>query len=191
MASLGYLIDDLTANAPEHEKAQLQRLRSELTRIVTELRFSIFDLRRELGPGVSLTSALAEHARHVGETAGFTVHLGLSETPRLRPQVESEVFRIAQEAITNVRKHARAENLWVTCSVQAPSVKLIVSDDGHGLLPPRDDSFGLSIMRERAHRAGCVLEVVPRAGGGTKVSVKTVDSLTDSPARTDAGSLAQ
>jgi hypothetical protein len=113
--------------------------------------------------------ALAEHARHVGETAGFTVHLELSETPqRLRPQVESEVFRIAQEAITNVRKHARAENLWVTCSVQAPSVKLIVSDDGHGLLAPRDDSFGLSIMKERAHRAGC-----PRGRGKSSREPRT------------------
>ena len=141
--------------------------------IVTELRFSIFDLRKEIGPGASLTSVLADHARHVGETAGIAVHLELSESPaRLRPAVESEILRIAQEAIANARRHSRARNLWITCVVDAPEVFLRVEDDGRGLLPPRDDSFGLSIMQERADRAGCRLSVIDRPGGGTSVEVQ-------------------
>jgi nitrate/nitrite-specific signal transduction histidine kinase len=48
-----------------------------------------------------------------------------------------------------------------------------VDDDGRGLLPPREDSFGLAIMRERATRAGCALEVRGRTGGGTTVEVHT------------------
>lgn len=173
VASLGYLIDDLAATAPEGFKPQLQRLRGELSRIVGELRFSIFDLRRELGPGVSLTSALAEHAQHVGESSGMTVHLELSETPRrLRAQVESELLRIGQEAIANARRHARAENLWVTCRVDAPDVYLRVEDDGRGLMPGRDDSFGVAIMTERAERASCTLAIAGRPGGGTMVVVE-------------------
>ena len=81
---------------------------------------------------------------HVGETAGIAVHLELAESPaRLRPAVESELLRIAQEAIANARRHSRASNLWVTCLVDAPDVFLKVEDDGRGLLPPRDDSFGI------------------------------------------------
>lgn len=176
VASLGYLIDDLVATASDGARPQLQRLRAELSRIVTELRFSIFDLRREIGPGVSLTSALAEHARHVGESSGITVHLELSESPRrLRPQVESELFRIAQEAIANARKHARAQNLWVTCLVDAPDVFLRIEDDGRGMLPGRDDSFGLAIMTERAERASCTLTIGGRPGGGTAVVVEPKD----------------
>ncbi len=173
VASLGYLIDDIKAHAPPEVTPQLAALREELSRIVTELRFSIFDLRKEIGPGASLTSVLADHARHVGETAGIAVHLELSESPaRLRPAVESEILRIAQEAIANARRHSRARNLWITCVVDAPEVFLRVEDDGRGLLPPRDDSFGLSIMQERADRANCRLSVTDRPGGGTSVEVQ-------------------
>lgn len=173
VASLGYLIDDLTARAGPDAKPQLRQLRAELSRVVTELRFSIFDLRREIGPGVSLTAALAEHARHVGKSSGVTVHLELSETPRrLRTQVESELFRIAQEAIANSRKHAHAENVWVTCLVDAPEVFLRIEDDGRGTAPLNNDNVGVAIMRERAERASCTLTIAERAGGGTSVVVR-------------------
>jgi signal transduction histidine kinase len=172
VASLGYLIDDINAHAPPEVTSQLTGLRDEVSRIISELRFSIFDLRREIGPGASLTSVLADHARYVGATAGIAVHLELSESPaRLRTAIESEILRIAQEAIANARRHSRARNLWITCLVDAPEIYLRVDDDGRGLLPPRDDSFGLSIMRERAERAGCQLSVTDRPGGGTSVEV--------------------
>lgn len=173
VASLGYLIDDIKAQAPPDVAPQLAGLRAELSRVVTELRFSIFDLRREIGPGASLTSVLADHARHVGQSAGIAVHLELSESPaRLRPGVESEILRIAQEAIANARRHSRARNLWITCAIDAPEVYLRVDDDGHGLLPAKEGSFGLSIMKERAERAGCKLLVKDRPGGGTSVEVQ-------------------
>lgn len=184
VASLGYLIDDIKAQAPPQVAPQLVGLREELSRIVTELRYSIFDLRREIGPGASLTSVLAEHARHVSETAGIAIHMEMSESPaRLRPAVESEILRIAQEAIANARRHSRASNLWVTCLVDAPDVYLRVDDDGRGLLPPRDDSFGIAIMRERAERAGCSLSVTSRPGGGTSVEVRP---LAAAPGRSTA-----
>ncbi len=174
VASLGYLIDDIRAQAPPDVSPQLARLRDELSRVVTELRYSIFDLRREIGPGASLTSVLTEHARRVGEMTTLAVHLELSASPgRLRPAVESEILRIAQEAIANARRHSHARNLWITCQVDAPAVYLRVEDDGRGLLPPREDSFGISIMTERAERAGCSITITPRRGGGTTVEVRS------------------
>ena len=178
VASLGYLVDDLLATAQPSERPRLESLRGELTRVVSELRYSIFDLRREVGPGASLTSVLAEHARQVGQSAGIAVHLELAESPtRLRPAIESELLRIAQEAIANARKHSRAANLWVTCLVDAPDVYLRVEDDGRGLLPPREDSFGMAIMRERAERAGCELRIEGRPGGGTMVEAQPKGSV--------------
>ncbi len=133
VASLGYLVDDIRANVAPEVEPQLAVLRDELSRVVTELRYSIFDLRREIGPGASLTSVLTDHARRVGEMSGIAVHLELSESPgRLRPAVESEILRIAQEAIANARRHSRARNLWITCHVDAPEVYLRVEDDGRG-----------------------------------------------------------
>ncbi|MEO8329320.1 MAG: sensor histidine kinase [Candidatus Nanopelagicales bacterium] len=177
LASLGYAVDDLSARAavdrPDLAES-LRDLRGELTRVISELRLSIFDLRREIGPGMSLVSALSEHVRTVGATSGLTVHLELAESPRrLRVETETELLRIAQEAIANARRHADAKSIWVTCRVDPPQALLRVEDDGKGLAPGRSDSFGLDIMRERADRAGGTLEVSHRAGGGTSVEVRT------------------
>ena len=60
------------------------------------------------------------------------------------------MFRIAQEAITNARKHASAHNLWVECWTDPPAARLTIRDDGVGLKSGRDDSYGISGMKERA-----------------------------------------
>ncbi len=121
---------------------------------------------------MGLGAALSDYARQVGATSPLTVHLVLDESPsRLRSDTEAELLRIAQEAITNVRKHARAGNLWVTCRIAPPAALLRVEDDGSGLREGRSDSYGLEIMRERASRIGAELTVGPRDGGGTVVDV--------------------
>jgi len=174
LASMGYVVDDLAARArylPDLE-ADLKTLRSELTRVISELRLSIFDLRSEVQTTTGLGTALSDYVRQVGASSNLTVHLVLDETPvRLPIDSETELLRIAQEAVTNARKHARAQNLWVTCRIDPPSAYLSVSDDGSGLGTPRDDSFGLEVMRERAQRIGARLAVGNRPDGGTAVEV--------------------
>jgi len=174
LASMGYAVDDLAARArylPDLE-ADLKTLRSELTRVITELRLSIFDLRSEVQTTIGLGTALSDYVRQVGASSNLTVHLVLDETPmRLPIDSETELLRIAQEAVTNARKHANAHNLWVTCRIDPPSAYLAVADDGSGLGTPRDDSFGLEVMRERADRIGARLAVGNRAEGGTAVEV--------------------
>ena len=174
LASLGYVVDDLAARArflPDLE-ADIKGLRGELTRVITELRLSIFDLRSEVHSTVGLGTALSDYVRQVGVGSHFTVHLVLDEAPtRLSIDAETELLRIAQEAITNARKHANAQNLWVTCSVNPPTALLRVEDDGKGLGIPRDDSFGLEVMRERAERVGAQIHVSNREEGGTRVEV--------------------
>jgi signal transduction histidine kinase len=178
LAVLGYTVDEMSAGSTgdlPDLAGSLRSLRGEITRIITELRLSIFDLRTDLGSGVSLNAVLAEHARAVGSQSGLTVHLELAETPgRLRVETETELLRIAQEAISNARRHAGAENLWVSCRVDPPQAVLRVSDDGRGLGPGRHDSYGFDIMAERASRIGGKLTIGPRTGGGTVVEVTTV-----------------
>ncbi|MGA9747656.1 MAG: histidine kinase [Nocardioides sp.] len=175
IASLGYVVDDLSATATsDTQRKKLAALRGELTRVVSELRLSIFDLRTEVSAG--LGSALSDYVREVGARSGLTVHLTLDVSPtRLRGEVETELFRIAQEAITNARKHSAATNLWVDCRIQPPGARISVSDDGGGLGKPRDDSYGIKIMRERAHRIGAELDISDNAASsnaqGTSVTV--------------------
>ncbi len=173
VASLGYAVDAITADVgDDRQREQLAQLRVELTRIVNELRLSIFDLRSDVAPDTGLGAALSSYVRQVGMTSGLTVHLVLDESSqRLAVAAETELLRIAQEAVTNVRKHSQAANLWVTCRVAPPAAFLRIADDGQGRGSPRIDSYGLEIMRERASRLGAKLSVRDRVDGGTVVEV--------------------
>lgn len=175
VASLGYLVDNLAASATEPDQARdVALLRREVTRVVAELRNSVFDLRNETGAGQGLGQSIATFARHIGSHSDLTVHVTLDESSiRLRPRVEAELLRIAQEAINNARRHSGAQNLWVNCRVHPPRAEIDVIDDGDGLGSPRDDSHGMRIMRERADRAGANLSLVSpaNAGRGTRISL--------------------
>lgn len=190
LASLGYAVDDLVAEAAAEGKARsgesgsgesanvpmadvLRKLRGEITRMVGELRLSIFDLRSEVQAQVGLGSALSDYVRAVSAGTTFSVHVVLDEAPeRLPIAAEAELLRIAQEAITNARKHAAAEHLWVTCRVDPPFAHLRIEDDGRGMGTKRHDSFGLEVMRERAARLGGALTIGEREPHGTFVDVQ-------------------
>jgi signal transduction histidine kinase len=176
VASLGYLIDALEHSVTDDQGvADVARLRKEVTRVVGELRNSVFDLRNEVGQTQGLGQSVASFARHIGSHSELTVHVTLDEsTVRLRPKVEAELLRIAQEAINNARRHSGGQNLWVHCRVRPPWAEIEVVDDGHGLGAGRHDSHGLKIMRERADRIGADLDVESpaRNGLGTRVAIR-------------------
>ena len=161
VASLGYSVDDLAASSSDPVVvAGLHDLRAELSRVVADLRLSIFDLRSDVSPTNGLGAALSDYVRQVGAKSDLTVHLTLDEAPtRLTPEVESELLRIAQEAVTNARKHAEADHLWVDFWTDPPRARLVVRDDGTGMSGPGSDSYGISIMRERAHRIDATLDI--------------------------------
>jgi signal transduction histidine kinase len=93
-------------------------------------------------------------------------------TTRLRSEVEAELFRIAQEAMNNAVKHARATAIEVECQVYAPRARISVCDNGRGLQQGRADSHGLTIMRERAQLIEADLSVTPNETGGMTVTVQ-------------------
>ena len=176
LVMVGYGIDNALATLPAEAKEtadELRALRSEVTRVITELRLSLFELRSEVDRHGGLTAAIAEYARTVGASAGLRVHLSLDDsTARLPAAIEAELLRIAQEAITNARKHAGASNLWVTCEVDPPYAEITVADDGHGIGDQRPEGrYGLAIMAERAERIRGRLEIRPRQPNGTSVAV--------------------
>ncbi|GIJ49817.1 hypothetical protein Val02_67030 [Virgisporangium aliadipatigenens] len=181
LVMVGYGIDNTMAVLPEGgtredvvpAAEELRVLRAEVTRVITELRLSLFELRSEVDRYGGLTAAIADYARTIGQTGGLRVHLSLDEsTARLPAAVEAELLRIAQEAITNARKHAGAENLWVTCAVDPPYAHIEISDDGAGISENRPDGrYGLTIMQERADRIRGRLEIKPRDPTGTTVAV--------------------
>jgi signal transduction histidine kinase len=187
VASLGYVVDHMASTTRDPAVAQgLRDLRGELSRVVADLRLSIFDLRSDVSPTNGLGAALSDYVRQVGAKSDLTVHLTLNEAPtRLSPAVEAELLRIAQEAITNARKHASAENLWVDCWTDPPQASLTIRDDGRGINGRRDDSYGISIMRERANRIEATLDIgadtTSDVARGTVVRVKVASKALLSP----------
>ncbi len=174
IASLGYLVDALAADPGSPRQAErIEQLRGRISTVVAEVRQSLVTLRTEVGSSASLGTAIGSVARNLTESSGVPIQVTLDErATRLRPEVEAELFRIAQEAMTNAVRHAHATSIDVQCRVRAPEVTITVSDDGLGLQEPRPDSYGLEIMRERAVLVGARLTVTERPVGGTVVDVR-------------------
>lgn len=174
LVALGYLVDEIEALSEEPAtRATAALMRGEVTRLVSELRLSIFDLRHEVSDQ-SLSDALSQYVREVGAGPDLRVHLVLEERGTALPRrTESELMRVAQEAITNVRKHARARNLWVTFETDGSWLRLRIEDDGVGSAGPRQRHYGMHTMRERAARIHAELTVSDRLGGGTVVSLQS------------------
>lgn len=172
LASVGYALDDIRRDSDDEVAARVAALRDQLRAMVGDLRLSIFDLRAGVDDAIGLGAALSEHAQKVGAQSGLAVHVSIDESPRRLPvSIEVELLRIVQEAVTNVRRHARAKNLWLTVTVEPPNAHVTVLDDGRGLRAGRSDSFGIQGMRERAARIGASLYVGPGPEGGTIVQV--------------------
>ena len=138
-----------------------------------EVRRSVQTLRTEIGESDSLGTAIGSLARHLSASSGIPIHITLDEqTTRLRPEVESELLRIAQEAMTNAVRHSGASAITVQCSVAPPSAEIVITDNGRGLGARREDSHGLEIMRERAALVDGELCVTDNAPHGTVVAVR-------------------
>ncbi|WP_340538630.1 sensor histidine kinase [Nocardioides sp. GXZ039] len=174
IASLGYLVDVLAARpADEKQAQQFAMLRGRITSIVAEVRQSVLTLRTSIGEAESLGTAIGAVARHLSESSQIPIHVTLDEhATRLRPEVEAELFRIAQEAMNNAIKHAQCNSIDVHCRVHAPEALITVTDDGRGLQKGRSDSHGLKIMRERARLVGAEISIGDRPEGGLAVAVE-------------------
>ncbi|MEW6046352.1 MAG: GAF domain-containing sensor histidine kinase [Bacillota bacterium] len=160
----------------DEARLQLDQLAAAAREVYTDLRETILGLRTSVRPGRPLVEALREYLEQFSRDTAVAAHLEVPEdTLALRPVVELQLLRIIQEALTNVRKHAQARNVWVRFSQDSGRWQVTVEDDGrglgastHGVRGPR---FGLQMMRERAQSMGGVFQIASRPGGGTRVLV--------------------
>ncbi len=149
IASIGYLVDGIAAqSASAAQDAQLRMLRDRITRVVAEVRRSVQSLRSEVSESDSLGAAIGRIARHLSDSSGIPILVSADErTTRLRTEVEAELLRIAQEAMTNAVRHSGASSIAVRCSVDAPTAEIVVRDDGGG---PRPATLRLPRPRDHA-----------------------------------------
>jgi len=148
----------LLEREPEKVKEELEKLETLARRTTKEIRTMLFTLRPVVLETQGLVAALEQYLKKLEEEAGLVAHL---ETPdlgdRLDTEIEGVAFSIIEEAVTNAKKYARAQNIWVRLGFEDNLFVATIEDDGRGfdvaeVLDSYDqrDSMGLINMRERA-----------------------------------------
>jgi nitrate/nitrite-specific signal transduction histidine kinase len=167
----------------------------EAARVVySDVREAIVGLRASTAGSSGLVPALRDYLADYGPMAGIAVELDAdaeAERAVLPASCEIQLVRIVQEALSNVRKHARAENARVAVRFDGERLAVEVADDGRGFDPDAPPAtgwprFGLQTMRERANAIGAAYELSSRPGEGTAVAVAVTvrkEVLGASPAR--------
>jgi PAS domain S-box-containing protein len=164
----------------------LVRLAQQLDRDVDHL---VWELRPTALDDLGLRAALANYVNDWATRVGIRAELHTSGLidERLPPDVETTLYRIAQEAMTNIAKHSGAANVEVILERRSDHVLLIVEDDGVGFdmaaVQVASDGFGLLGMHERAALVGATLEIESAVGQGTTVLLRMTAARSEVPGR--------
>ncbi|WP_236808478.1 sensor histidine kinase [Amycolatopsis albispora] len=164
---------------PERRQRHLANVHALARENLTEARRSVRALRPERLADSRLPDAMAELGRTWTDTSGTPVKVEVTGDPRpLLPDLEVTLYRVAQEALTNAGKHAKATRVALTLSYVDDLVMLDVRDDGVGFTPaangtPSDSGgFGLSGMRQRVQRVAGTLAIESAPGEGTTINAQ-------------------
>jgi two-component system, NarL family, sensor histidine kinase UhpB len=163
-------VEGLAGTIPEQYREQLDELRETARQGTEEVRRIVRQLRPEALEDLGLRSALAALTTAFGEQARIKVVRRLDDGPPLSEEHELVIYRIAQEALTNVVRHADASQVEVRLQRTEEQVVLTVRDDGRGL--PADaaaSAHGILGMRERAMLIGADVTITSPPSGGTEV----------------------
>ncbi|CVK18990.1 MULTISPECIES: sensor histidine kinase [Sporomusa] len=156
-------------------KHELGDLREQVRIALKETRKIIFDLRPMTLDDLGLVPTIRKVLETIKErSAVFSEVKVLGTEKRLEPHIEIGLFRIIQEALSNVEKHAKASNIWVRIDFRPSVVSAVVEDDGRGFDTVEsvgNESFGLMGMRERINLLRGELTIKSEVGKGTRVFV--------------------
>ncbi len=150
----------------------VMQLDADVDHMVWEMRPTALD---DLGLHAALSSYVQRWSQHL--EVPVQLHARAMDGDRLKPEIETTLYRIAQEALNNIAKHAHATQVAVVLERRADQVSLIVEDDGVGfdlqrLTGARDEGLGLVGMRERAALVGGIIEIESRPNFGATVVVR-------------------
>jgi signal transduction histidine kinase len=185
LAGISLQLDTASAKLPDAPGTARQLLdlaRSLLRHSRVEARRSIMDLRASLLEGGDLAAALQEVAARARDGQPIAVEVVVEGQPRRLPgQIETNLLRIAQEALTNALKHSKPDHVKLWLAFGQDGVELRVADDGAGFdveqaLTLSAGYFGLLGMRERAERIHGSFKVHIAPGQGTIVKVAAEDA---------------
>jgi signal transduction histidine kinase len=149
-------------------------------RTLQQVRTLSLDLRPSMLDDLGLVAALRSYIAHQAQRAGFVARFVADPfVGRLRPDIETTCFRIVQEALTNVIRHAQAQQVCVELRLRDEILHLVIQDTGIGFdlrtlqqRPATERSMGMLSMQERVLLAGGWLDIQSAPGSGTAISVQ-------------------
>jgi len=173
-------VKQLLKHRPETAADELSRVQELVDQASREARVLLFELHPIALETQGLVEALETYVDQLRGEGHPMFHFdsgGFSE--RLSPQVEAAVFMVAQEAVNNARKHAGADNVWLSLAPDDTALILAVADDGRGFdvravekNPNRGGHLGLVSMQERASLIEAELDIESSPGKGTRIGLK-------------------
>jgi two-component system, NarL family, sensor histidine kinase UhpB len=164
----------MTANASREQRAQLAQAQQVVKASLEDVRRLAQELRPELLDHLGLASALSSLASGFEQRAHVRVRRQLERSlPPLDPRAELVIYRVAQESLTNIARHAQAMEVLLSLQRGSNSVVLCVIDDGQGFDPrTHAEGGGLRGIRERALIVGGTAAIKARPGGGVEVRLE-------------------
>jgi two-component system sensor histidine kinase UhpB len=185
LTALGINLNIIRTRMPEEIGNAIRSRIDDSLSLVEQTTERIRDVMTDLRPPVlddyGLVAALHWYGEQFARRTGIAVVIeGEELVPRLAAHMESALFHIAQEALTNIAKHAQAQNIKITAQMQGKLLRLVVADDGIGFDSAHmtehgeGHGWGLITMTERAEAVGghCRIESIP--GQGARVIVEVV-----------------
>jgi signal transduction histidine kinase len=174
---IGDVLPQLWQEDPTEGLRRLEELRRLTRGALAEMRALLVELR----PAALENTPLPELIRHLANAFSGRIQVPVQlqiegrpeDLPGFQPPVKLGFYRIAQEALNNIAKHAEAEQIWLSLQAAPGGLRLEVRDDGKGFDPSARPGghLGMEIMRERADQSGAVLEVQSQIGQGTCITL--------------------
>jgi signal transduction histidine kinase len=182
LTAVGYQLEEasmtLSAADLEYVNQLLSNAQRQLYAEISELRGLMATLRPPVLDELGLGLALADHLDTFERRTGIMCFLDSDRETRLEPEIETVLYRVAQEALINVAKHSRAYHVWVYLRTDDDRADMQIRDDGIGFDPTAVNGltgrghFGLAGMRERVEMAGGRYRLLSSPGGGTAIRVR-------------------
>jgi PAS domain S-box-containing protein len=177
LASVHIGLAEIARDLPHHAAQRLEKVRRLLDRIEEQLRHLSHELRPTILDDLGLRPALEFLADGVSRRSGLKIVVEGELTKRLSAPIETTLYRIVQEALTNVMKHAHATHVSITFRVEGRRLRCAIRDDGVGfdvatvLSRPGLRGLGLTGIQERLNAVGGILQIVATPRSGTELII--------------------
>ena len=169
---------EVEQDLPERQKKQVEQIEELLNQVEKQLRRYSHELRPTVLDDLGWIPAIRFLADGVSKRANLPIHIDATISGRLSISVETTLYRIVQEALTNAVKHAKASNVWIRAWRENLVLACSIRDDGGGFdssqtpATPCRKGLGLIAMQERVSAIGGTLRIESRPGQGTELSIR-------------------